>query len=307
MAASSEQPGRTVVVKDPALRQFEGGFTAIPNRILENNDLSLGARMTYAMLLKYAWQKDFCFPAQQQLAQDLGITDRSVRTFLTELHDRALIDWKQQGLNRPNIYYILKLPERVGANSGGHSGPEDFSGPGRKEFSTPERNEDSGQERKPASDKEDPMKNTQDVSNVGESKARKPKDGTPRLTRDQFGEATWLAQTISETIGQPENYRSYFKIAATAVRTGHAHEIDIIFQALGETKERMREGSIRETPSQYFHGALKRRQRAQAAGAATSATQPPEDIEHERAEARAAREAFLTRTSVPSLNHRMEE
>jgi len=100
MASSPERAGRTVVLKDASLRQFEGGFTSIPNRILENNDLSLGARMTYAMLLKYAWQKDFCFPAQQQLAQDLGITDRSVRTFLGELRDRALIDWKQQGLNR---------------------------------------------------------------------------------------------------------------------------------------------------------------------------------------------------------------
>ncbi|MBI1814067.1 MAG: helix-turn-helix domain-containing protein [Deltaproteobacteria bacterium] len=297
MAASPEQPSRTVVLKDASLRQFEGGFTSIPNRILENNDLSLGARMTYAMLLKYAWQKDFCFPAQQQLARDLGITDRSVRTFLGELRDRALIDWKQQGLNRPNIYYILKLPERVRRNDGGHSGPEDFS--------APERNDDSGQERKQASDKEYPMKNTQNVNDVGERKPWRAADGTPRLTRDQFGKAEWLAKTISETIGQPENYRSYFKIAATAVRTGHASDTELIFQALGETKERMHDGSIRETPSQYFHGAVKRR-RNQSSGAATSFA-APESVEGERASIRAAREAFLAHTSVPSANQRTKE
>jgi hypothetical protein len=36
--------------------------------------------MAYAMLLKFAWQKDFCFPAQERIATDLGIGIRSVRT-----------------------------------------------------------------------------------------------------------------------------------------------------------------------------------------------------------------------------------
>ena len=81
------QPQRTVILKDENLKQFEGGFTAIPNRVLENNGLTLGARMTYAMLLKYAWQRDFCFPAQERIAADLGVTGRSVRTFLNELKE----------------------------------------------------------------------------------------------------------------------------------------------------------------------------------------------------------------------------
>lgn len=28
------------------------------------------------MLLKYAWQDDFCFPGQERLAEDMGVTDR---------------------------------------------------------------------------------------------------------------------------------------------------------------------------------------------------------------------------------------
>src|SRR4051794_6280089 len=103
---------KTVILQDESLKQFQGGFTAVPNRILQNNKLSLGARMTYAMLLKYAWQDDFCFPAQESIAKDLGVTDRSVRTFLNELQDSGLITWKRKGFNKPNIYYLLKLPDR---------------------------------------------------------------------------------------------------------------------------------------------------------------------------------------------------
>jgi hypothetical protein len=124
---------RTVIIQDETLRQFDGGFTAIPNRILRNSGLSLGARMTYAMLLQYAWQDDFCFPAQESLARDLGVTDRSIRTFLKELRDQQLITWKQQGLNRPNIYFLLKLPDaprrtarRPGPEACFHSRPAPF-------------------------------------------------------------------------------------------------------------------------------------------------------------------------------------
>ena len=33
------------------------GFTQVPNFILENPELSLGARITYSMFLRYAWHK----------------------------------------------------------------------------------------------------------------------------------------------------------------------------------------------------------------------------------------------------------
>ncbi|MCB0358169.1 MAG: helix-turn-helix domain-containing protein [Bdellovibrionales bacterium] len=94
----------TIVVLNEALKK---GFTQIPNYVLRNGSLSFGARLTFAMLLSYAWQKDSCFPGQARLAQDLGITARSLRTYLGELRSAGLIDWKQQGLNKTNIYYIL--------------------------------------------------------------------------------------------------------------------------------------------------------------------------------------------------------
>ena len=94
----------TIVVLNEAIKH---GFTQLPNYVLKDKTLSFGARLAYAVLLSYAWQEERCFPGQQRMAEDLGTSDRSVRTFLNELKERGYIDWKQQGLNRPNIYYIL--------------------------------------------------------------------------------------------------------------------------------------------------------------------------------------------------------
>src|SRR5436853_4373958 len=72
---------------DPATRL---GFTQVPNFILTKGDISVGAKLTYAMLLKYAWYDDGCFPGQATLADDMGAGERSVRTYLKELETKAL-------------------------------------------------------------------------------------------------------------------------------------------------------------------------------------------------------------------------
>src|SRR5215211_5534109 len=53
------------------------GFTQVPNFLLKSKTLSAGDKMTFAMLLSYAWQNDFCLPGQERLAEDLGLSDRS--------------------------------------------------------------------------------------------------------------------------------------------------------------------------------------------------------------------------------------
>ena len=76
------------------------GFTQVPNHVLVSARLSPGAKLTYAMLLKYAWQNDYCFPGQERLAKDMGVTDRSVRTYLQELGGQALRDHQTAGLGQ---------------------------------------------------------------------------------------------------------------------------------------------------------------------------------------------------------------
>src|ERR1700694_883226 len=76
-----------IIGADPITRH---GFTQVPNFVLTKKDISVGAKLAYAMLLKYAWGDDACFPGQVKLAEDMGSTDRSVRTYLKELETAAL-------------------------------------------------------------------------------------------------------------------------------------------------------------------------------------------------------------------------
>lgn len=94
----------TIIVLNDALKH---GFTQLPNYVLKDKKLSFGARLAYAVLLSYAWQENSCFPGQDKMAVDLGITRRMVIRYLKELKDRRYVDWQRRGLNKTNIYYIL--------------------------------------------------------------------------------------------------------------------------------------------------------------------------------------------------------
>ena len=88
------------------------GFTQVPNHVLRSDILTPGAKLAYAMLLSYAWQNDYCFPGQQRLADDMGVTDRSVRTYLQELEKKGFLKIKRQGQGRTNMYE-LRRPSRL--------------------------------------------------------------------------------------------------------------------------------------------------------------------------------------------------
>src|SRR5437588_13091537 len=78
-----------IIGADPITRH---GFTQVPNFILTKPDISVGAKLAYAMLLKYAWGDDACFPGQAKLAEDMGSGERSVRRYLDELEAGGLIE-----------------------------------------------------------------------------------------------------------------------------------------------------------------------------------------------------------------------
>src|SRR4051794_8689984 len=91
------------------------GFTQVPNFLLKSKKLSSGDKMAFAMLLSYAWQNDFCFPGQERLAEDLGLSDRSVRTHLKALEANGLLAIKRRGQGKTNIYE-LDLKVRAGSD-----------------------------------------------------------------------------------------------------------------------------------------------------------------------------------------------
>ncbi len=82
------------------------GWTGVPNFILESDKLSVGAKLTYAMLLKYAREEDECFPGQERLAKDMGSGLRSVVRYISELEEVELISITRRGQGRPNLYTI---------------------------------------------------------------------------------------------------------------------------------------------------------------------------------------------------------
>lgn len=82
------------------------GWTGVPNFILESDQISVGAKLTYAMLLKYAREMEECFPGQDRLAKDMGTTRQSVNTYIGELRRAGLITVKRRGQGRPNVYTV---------------------------------------------------------------------------------------------------------------------------------------------------------------------------------------------------------
>ncbi len=94
------------------------GFTQVPNVILTDKILSVGAKLAYAMLLKYAWSKDACFPGQQTLANDMGAGERSIRTYLKELEDVGFLEVKQRGLGKTNLYRLFLTVTKPAAMKG---------------------------------------------------------------------------------------------------------------------------------------------------------------------------------------------
>ncbi|NIS38393.1 hypothetical protein GWN26_07970 [Candidatus Saccharibacteria bacterium] len=100
-----EKQGKTIAFygADPL---SSGGYTQVPNVVLVSNKISSGAKLTYAMLLKYAWEKNYSYPGQERLAKDMGTTSRSVRTYLNELEKKEFIFIKQRGLGKTNLYIL---------------------------------------------------------------------------------------------------------------------------------------------------------------------------------------------------------
>ena len=104
---------------DPVLKD---GFTQVPNFILKDGTLSVGAKIAYAMFLSYAWHNDSCFPGQDRLAADMGLSRPRVTSFISELEAAGFVTVQRRGLGKTNLY---KIHFQVRAK--GQSFPQDTS------------------------------------------------------------------------------------------------------------------------------------------------------------------------------------
>ena len=93
------------------------GFTQLPNFILRDPKISIGAKTAYALLLSYAWHNDLCFPGQERLATDMGMGVSSVNRFIKELEDCSLIEITRRGQGKTNFYTINFVVQKKKRNS----------------------------------------------------------------------------------------------------------------------------------------------------------------------------------------------
>lgn len=96
-----------IIVEDPAMRD---GFTQVPNALLRHSTITLGAKIAYGVLLSSAWGKGSCFPGQETMAVDMGVSKRSVIIYLKQLQDEGLISIKRLGFGKTNIDTLHPLP-----------------------------------------------------------------------------------------------------------------------------------------------------------------------------------------------------
>lgn len=114
-------------------------YSRFPAEVRDNPDLSFGARLTYSMLVGFAIDSNRVYPGQALLASRLGVSDRSVRTYLDELRLAGLLSVDRRGLTKTNVYILSVW---VGSDQA----------PDRKHTSGQERKHTSGHDRKHASD-----------------------------------------------------------------------------------------------------------------------------------------------------------
>jgi DNA-binding transcriptional ArsR family regulator len=99
---------------DPVARD---GFTQVPNFILRDPNLSVGAKVVYAMFLSYAWHNSLCYPGQTRLANDIGMTQPRVAQLIKDLQEAGLVSIERRGQGKTNIYTINFTVKRKGKTS----------------------------------------------------------------------------------------------------------------------------------------------------------------------------------------------
>lgn len=98
----------------------------------------------YLALCRHADAEQKCFPSQELLAEELGISERTVRKYIKTLQDHKIIyverDKNKDGQWERNLYYLLDKSEWVKPEESGASGVGQ-----RNLMSKPEANDDKNQ------------------------------------------------------------------------------------------------------------------------------------------------------------------
>ncbi len=93
--------------------------------LLEDQNLSFGAKCLYGRLVLHAGKDGKCNPSHATLAKEIGIrSGRQVRRYLAELQERKMIEWRQTGKSCSYLILEFQIPERtITSTQSGHMCP----------------------------------------------------------------------------------------------------------------------------------------------------------------------------------------
>ncbi len=83
-----------------------GGFTQVPNMLLNSVELSAVAKLVYTKLLSYAWHNKRVFPGQQRMGEELGLSKSTVNRGIQELEQGGWLTVERRGQGQTNIYTL---------------------------------------------------------------------------------------------------------------------------------------------------------------------------------------------------------
>ena len=83
-----------------------GGFTQVPNCLLNQANLSFAAKVVYAKLLSYAWHNNRVFPGQETMANELGTSQPTITRAIQELEDNGWLEIQRRGQGKTNVYVL---------------------------------------------------------------------------------------------------------------------------------------------------------------------------------------------------------
>src|SRR5436190_8256141 len=99
-----------IIIENQMMR---AGFAALPYVVLRDIKLSIGARLTYAVLLSYAWQDDSTFVGQARMATDMGLSEPQLQRYLYELRDALYIEISRKDKRFNNTYIIKDVKTKL--------------------------------------------------------------------------------------------------------------------------------------------------------------------------------------------------
>jgi len=102
----------TAAVERPAVPVPRDGWVQVANAFIDAAPLD-NERLAHVILMSYAWDDESCHPYQEELADRLGVSVRTIKRRVGELRAAALVTVERGGgQDHPNVYHLHVRPVR---------------------------------------------------------------------------------------------------------------------------------------------------------------------------------------------------